>query len=148
MDGALTNARAMVEVLIERGHRIVSGGTDNHLFLLDLTGKDVTGKDADAALGRAHITVNKNAIPFDPNPPLKPSGVRFGTPALTTRGMAEAEMRQIATWIASALEHRNDDAKLRGIHGEVTELADRFPLYGWLREDHVTGPQREAALVS
>ena len=78
--------------------------------------------------------MNKNAIPFDPNPPLKPSGVRFGTPALTTRGLREPEMRQIAKWIAAALQGRNDEAKLRSIHGEVTELADRFPLYGWLRE--------------
>ncbi len=131
----VTNAKALAEALQGEGYRIVSGGTDTHLLLVDTFAKGILGSEAEAALGMAGITVNKNAIPFDPNPPLKPSGVRFGTPALTTRGMKEAEMRQIAKWIAAALEGRNDEAKLRGIHGEVTELADRFPLYGWLRED-------------
>ncbi len=131
----VTNAKALAEALQGEGYRIVSGGTDTHLLLVDTFAKGILGSEAEAALGMAGITVTKNAIPFDPNPPLKPSGVRFGTPALTTRGMKEAEMRQIAKWIAAALEGRNDEAKLRGIHGEVTELADRFPLYGWLRED-------------
>jgi glycine hydroxymethyltransferase len=91
--------------------------------------------------------VNKNAIPYDTNPPLKPSGVRFGTPALTTRGMKEAEMRQIAKWIGQALEHRNDDAKLKQLHGQVSELAENFPLYGWLRQPADLA-EPEAALVS
>ena len=85
------------------------------------------------ALGKAGITVNKNAIPFDKNPPMKPSGIRIGTPALTTRGMKQGEMRTIAKWIGQALEHRNDGAKLAEIRGQVAELAEEFPLYGWLR---------------
>jgi glycine hydroxymethyltransferase len=92
------------------------------------------GSDAENALGKAGITVNKNAIPFDTNPPLKPSGIRIGTPALTTRGMKEAEMRQIAKWITRALEHRNDDSALDRIRGEVAELANHFPLYAWRRQ--------------
>jgi len=91
------------------------------------------GSEAEVALGEAGITVNKNAIPFDVNPPLKPSGIRIGSPALTTRGMKEAEMRTIAAWIAEALENRNDDAVLRKIRGQVGELSDQFPLYKWLR---------------
>ena len=130
----VSNARALAEALQGEGYRVVSGGTDTHLLLIDTFAKGILGSEAEAALGAAGVTVNKNAIPFDPNPPLKPSGVRFGTPALTTRGMREPEMRQIAKWIAGALEHRNDAGKLARIHGEVTELADAFPLYGWLRE--------------
>ena len=128
------NAQALSQALAAEGFRIVSGGTDNHLLLVDTFARGILGSEAELALGKAGITVNKNAIPYDTNPPMKPSGVRFGTPALTTRGMREGDMRQIATWIAEALEHRGDDARLRSIHDRVTELADSFPLYGWLRE--------------
>jgi glycine hydroxymethyltransferase len=128
------NAKALAEALADEGYRIVSGGTDTHLLLVDVFAKGMFGSEAEVALGKAGITVNKNAIPYDTNPPLKPSGVRFGTPALTTRGMREAEMRQIAQWIAEALEHRGDDDRLKKIHGEVSSLADQFPLYDWLRQ--------------
>lgn len=131
----VANAKALAEALAGEGYRIVSGGTDTHLMLVDVFAKGILGSEAELALGKAGITVNKNAIPYDTNPPLKPSGVRFGTPALTTRGMKEGEMRQIAAWIAEALEHRSDDAKLKQLHGKVSELAEQFPLYGWLRQD-------------
>ncbi|MGB8259539.1 MAG: serine hydroxymethyltransferase [Terracidiphilus sp.] len=127
------NAQALAAGLKEAGFRIVSGGTDNHLMLVDVFEKGILGSEAELALGKAGITVNKNTIPFDVNPPLKPSGIRIGTPALTTRGMKEPEMRQIAAWIARALDARNDDAALARIRGEVKELAERFPLYGWRR---------------
>ncbi|QHS52728.1 serine hydroxymethyltransferase [Edaphobacter sp. 12200R-103] len=130
----VANAKVLAEALAGEGFRIVSGGTDNHLMLVDVFQKGMFGSEAENALGAAGITVNKNAIPYDTNPPMKPSGIRVGTPALTTRGMKEAEMRQIATWIARALENRNDEAALRKIRGEVTELADQFPLYTWLRQ--------------
>jgi glycine hydroxymethyltransferase len=100
---------------------------------VDVFQKGILGSEAERALGEAGITVNKNAIPYDTNPPMKPSGIRVGTPALTTRGMKEAEMRVIAKWIVSALEHRADEAKLRHIRAEVRELAESFPLYPWLR---------------
>ncbi len=129
----VANAKALADALAAEGYRIISGGTDTHLMLVDVFQKGVLGSEAESALGKAGITVNKNAIPFDSNPPMKPSGVRIGTPALTTRGMKEAEMRTIAKWIVAALEHRADDAKLAKIHCEVTELANRFPLYAWLR---------------
>jgi glycine hydroxymethyltransferase len=129
----VANAKALAEALAAEGFRIVSGGTDNHLMLVDVFQKGMFGSEAEYALGDAGITVNKNAIPYDINPPMKPSGIRIGTPALTTRGMKEPEMRIIATWIARALDQRNDPAALRKIHGEVTELADQFPLYEWLR---------------
>ncbi len=144
----VANAKALGEALQGEGYRIVSGGTDTHLLLVDTFAKGILGSEAELALGLAGITVNKNAIPFDPNPPLKPSGVRFGTPALTTRGMREGEMRQIAKWIAAALEGRSNEGRLRSIHGEVTELADRFPLYGWLRESALPEPSAEPALVA
>ena len=133
----VANARALAAALAEQGYRIISGGTDTHLILVDVFAKGMFGSEAEVALGKAGITVNKNAIPYDTNPPLKPSGIRLGTPALTTRGMREGEMKQIARWIANALEHRNHEDVLRGIAGEVAELADRFPLYGWLHEDTV-----------
>jgi glycine hydroxymethyltransferase len=129
----VANAKVLAATLQETGFRIVSGGTDNHLMLVDVFQKGILGSEAEDALGKAGITVNKNAIPFDSNPPLKPSGIRVGTPALTTRGMKEAEMREIAVWITRALEHRNDDAALMRIRGEVAELANRFPLYAWRR---------------
>src|SRR6201996_3435117 len=130
----VANAKTLADALAGEGFRVVSGGTDTHLMLIDVFAKGILGSEAELALGKAGITVNKNAIPYDTNPPLKPSGVRFGTPALTTRGMKEAEMRQIAKWIGEALENRNDDAKLAQLHGQVSELAENFPLYGWLRQ--------------
>jgi glycine hydroxymethyltransferase len=129
----VANAKALAVALQEAGFRIVSGGTDNHLMLVDVFEKGILGSEAELALGKAGITVNKNAIPYDTNPPLKPSGIRVGTPALTTRGMKEAEMRKIAVWISKALEHRNDDGLLESIRGEVAELANQFPLYAWRR---------------
>jgi glycine hydroxymethyltransferase len=130
----VANAKVLAEELAGKGFRIISGGTDNHLMLVDVFQKGILGSEAENALGEAGITVNKNAIPYDTNPPMKPSGIRVGTPALTTRGMKEPEMRQIAGWIASALDHRNDSARLRSIRAEVAELADQFPLYDWLRQ--------------
>ena len=113
----MANAKALALALQEAGFRIVSGGTDNHLMLVDVFEKGILGSEAELALGKAGITVNKNAIPYDTNPPLKPSGIRVGTPALTTRGMKEPEMRQIAVWISKALEHRHDDGLLESIRG-------------------------------
>jgi len=129
----VANAKVLAEALGNEGYRIISGGTDTHLILIDVFQKGILGSEAEHALGEAGITVNKNAIPYDTNPPMKPSGIRIGTPALTTRGMKEPEMRIIAKWIVAALEARNDAAKLAGIRGEVLEMAERFPLYGWLR---------------
>ncbi|MGA2343147.1 MAG: serine hydroxymethyltransferase [Steroidobacteraceae bacterium] len=126
----IANARAMTQVLKRRGYKIVSGGTDNHLFLLDLVDKNVTGKDADAALGRAHMTVNKNAVPNDPRPPTVTSGLRIGSPAATTRGFKEAEVEQVANWIADVLEHLGDESTLERVRGEVVSLCRRFPVYG------------------
>src|SRR5579862_5840060 len=130
----VANAKALAEALKGAGFRIVSGGTDNHLMLVDVFEKGILGSEAELALGKAGITVNKNSIPWDTNPPLKPSGIRIGTPALTTRGMKEPEMRIIAAWIAKALEMRNEDAALERIRGEVAELANTFPLYAWRRQ--------------
>jgi glycine hydroxymethyltransferase len=135
----VSNAKALAESLQEAGYRLVSGGTDNHLMLVDVFQKGILGSEAEAALGKAGITVNKNAIPYDTNPPLKPSGIRVGTPALTTRGMKEAEMRVIGRWIAEALEKRKDDAALDRIRGEVAEMANRFPLYAWRRASVAVG---------
>ena len=126
----ITNARAMARALQDRGYKIVSGGTDNHLFLLDLVDKDITGKDADAALGRAHITVNKNAVPNDPRPPMVTSGLRIGTPAATTRGFGENEVKQLSRWMADVLDHRGDEATVERVRGEVEALCRRFPVYG------------------
>ena len=124
------NARAMAGTLIERGYRIVSGGTDNHLFLLDLIDKNITGKDADAALGRANITVNKNSVPNDPRSPFVTSGIRMGTPAITTRGFGEAECRTLAGWIADVLDDIENEDTIRRVRGQVLELCGRFPVYG------------------
>jgi glycine hydroxymethyltransferase len=125
----LANARAMAGGLMKRGYKIVSGGTDNHLFLVDLIDKNVTGKDADAALGRAHITVNKNAVPNDPRPPFVTSGLRIGTPAATTRGFKEAEVLELADWIADVLDENLSDAAIAKVRGQVTEICRRFPVY-------------------
>jgi glycine hydroxymethyltransferase len=129
----VSNAQALADALQSAGYRLVSGGTDNHLMLVDVFEKGINGAEAELALGKAGITVNKNSIPWDTNPPLKPSGIRVGTPALTTRGMKEPQMRQIATWIARALDQRNDDTALDRIRAEVAELANHFPLYAWRR---------------
>ena len=130
----VVNAQALAVALQENGWRIISGGTDNHVMLVDVFSKGILGSEAELALGKAGITVNKNAIPYDANPPLKPSGIRIGTPALTTRGMKEPEMRRIADWIGKALENRSDEAVLSRIRGEVAEMANQFPLYAWRRE--------------
>jgi glycine hydroxymethyltransferase len=131
----VSNAKVLAEAIAAEGYRIVSGGTDTHVILIDVFQKGMFGSEAERALGEAGITVNKNAIPYDTNPPMKPSGIRIGTPALTTRGMKEPEMRIIAGWIAQALEHRTDAAKLRQIRDQVLEMAEKFPLYGWLRKE-------------
>jgi glycine hydroxymethyltransferase len=125
----VANAKVMAETLAADGYRIVSGGTDTHLMLVDVFAKGMLGSEAEKALGVAGITVNKNAIPFDTNPPMKPSGIRIGSPAVTTRGMKEAEMRQIAHWIAEALDHRTDAAVLAKIRKQVLGMAEEFPLY-------------------
>jgi glycine hydroxymethyltransferase len=131
----VTNAKILAEAIAAEGYRIVSGGTDTHVILIDVFQKGMFGSEAEHALGEAGITVNKNAIPYDTNPPMKPSGIRIGTPALTTRGMKEPEMRVIAGWIAQALEHRTNATKLQQIRGLVLEMAGKFPLYGWLRKE-------------
>jgi glycine hydroxymethyltransferase len=125
----VANAKVLAQTLADAGFRIISGGTDTHLMLIDVFAKGMLGSEAEAALGNAGITVNKNAIPFDVNPPLKPSGIRIGTPAVTTRGMREGEMRQIGRWIAEALERRSDEKALDRIRHQVFELAEQFPLY-------------------
>jgi glycine hydroxymethyltransferase len=126
----LDNAKTMAGALQERGLRIVSGRTDCHLFLVDLQAKKITGKDAETALGRAHITVNKNAIPNDPQKPMVTSGIRLGSPAITTRGFGAAETRQLAGLIANVLEAPNDEAVLKRVAGEVKAVCAKFPVYG------------------
>jgi glycine hydroxymethyltransferase len=126
----VANAKVLAQTLIDEGYRVISGGTDTHLMLVDVFAKGMLGSEAEKALGEAGITVNKNAIPFDVNPPLKPSGIRIGSPALTTRGMREPQMKQIAQWIAEALNYRQDAAKLASIRKHVMELCESFPLYG------------------
>src|SRR5688500_18081812 len=126
----VTNARAMCARLTSRGYKIVSGGTDNHLFLMDLADKSITGKDADAALGRANITVNKNAVPNDPRPPSIASGLRIGTPASTTRGFKEREIEQVADLIADVLDTNGADAAIERVRSQVLDLCRRFPVYG------------------
>jgi glycine hydroxymethyltransferase len=135
----VANAKILAATLQMAGFRIVSGGTDNHLMLVDVFEKGILGSEAELALGKAGITVNKNTIPYDVNPPLKASGIRIGTPAMTTRGMKEPEMVVIGAWIAKALDKRNDDATLERIRGEVAELANRFPLYAWRRAPAAVG---------
>jgi glycine hydroxymethyltransferase len=129
----VANAKVLAHALAEKGFRIISGGTDTHVLLVDVFEKGILGSEAEYALGRAGITVNKNAIPYDVNPPMKPSGIRIGTPALTTRGMGEDEMRRIAGWILRALEARNDPSALQAVRAEVESLAEQFPLYDFLR---------------
>ena len=125
----LTNAKAMVSVMQDRGYKIVSNGTDNHLFLLDLIDKDITGKDADAALGRANITVNKNSVPKDPRSPFVTSGLRIGTPAITRRGFKVEEAQQVASWICQILDNMGDESVVERVQSEVVELCSRFPVY-------------------
>jgi len=125
----VNNAKVLADTLVAEGFRIISGGTDTHLMLVDVFSKGMLGSEAERALGEAAITVNKNAIPFDTNPPLKPSGIRIGTPALTTRGMKEGEMRQVGRWISEVLHNRTDAAVLKRIRHQVLELAEGFPLY-------------------
>ncbi len=125
----VANARALSSALAQRGYTIVSGGTDNHLFLVSLIGRDITGKDADAALGAAHITVNKNAVPNDPRPPTVASGLRLGTPAVTTRGFRETEMGQIAAWTADILDAGGASGAIERVRPQVLELCRRFPVY-------------------
>src|SRR5213594_1338428 len=125
----MANAKVLAETLSKEGFRVISGGTDTHLMLVDVFSKGMLGSEAEKALGEAGITVNKNAIPFDTNPPMKPSGIRIGTPALTTRGLKEAEMRQIGRWISQALHSRTDSAVLTKVRTQVLQLAEAFPLY-------------------
>jgi glycine hydroxymethyltransferase len=126
----LKNARAMAARFAKKGYQIVSGGTDNHLFLMSLADRNITGKDADAALGRANITVNKNAVPNDPRPPMVTSGLRIGTPASTTRGFKEAEIEQVADFIVEVLDAEGSDAAIERVRPKVVELCRRFPVYG------------------
>ncbi|TNF36679.1 MAG: serine hydroxymethyltransferase [Gammaproteobacteria bacterium] len=126
----LANAKVMAKVMIDRGYTIVSGGTDDHLFLLSLIDKGITGKDADAALGRAHITVNKNAVPNDPQSPFVTSGLRIGTPAATRRGFKEAEVEALAGWICDILDNMGDESVIDRVRGQVAQLCKKFPVYG------------------
>jgi glycine hydroxymethyltransferase len=125
----IKNAQAMAEVMIERGYDVVSGGTDDHLFLLSLIRQGITGKDADAALGRAYITVNKNAVPNDPQSPFVTSGLRIGTPAVTTRGFKEEECKELASWICDILDDINNEALIESIKAKVIALCQRYPVY-------------------
>ncbi|SEI48502.1 serine hydroxymethyltransferase [Azotobacter beijerinckii] len=124
------NAQAMAQVFVERGFDVVSGGTENHLFLLSLIKQDITGKDADAALGRAFITVNKNAVPNDPRSPFVTSGLRIGTPAVTTRGFGEAECRELAGWICDILQNMGDESVVDAVREKVKAICTRLPVYG------------------
>lgn len=131
----VTNASAMAEVVVERGYKVISGGTDNHLFLMDLVDKDITGKDAEAALGRAHLTVNKNTVPGEPRSPFVTSGLRIGSPAITTRGFGETEAREVATWICDVLDAlQQGEEALENVLGQVSskvgELCTYHPVYG------------------
>ena len=127
----LANAQTLAATLTDAGFRVVSGGTDNHLMLVDVFSKGVRGKEAEQALDRAGITVNKNAIPFDTNPPLNPSGIRLGSPAVTTRGFTEAEMREVGELIGEVLQHVSDDRAIANVRQKTAALAARFPLYDW-----------------
>jgi glycine hydroxymethyltransferase len=124
------NAQAMATTLIARGYKIVSGGTENHLMLVDMIGKDVSGKDAEAALGKAHITVNKNSVPNDPRSPFVTSGLRLGTPAVTTRGYQEADCVELANWIADVLDAPADEAVIARVRDAVSAQCRKYPVYG------------------
>ena len=126
----LANAKAMVEVFLERGYKVVSGGTDDHLFLVDFIAQELTGKEVDAALGAAHITVNKNTVPNDPKSPFVTSGIRVGTPAVTTRGFKEDECRTLAGWMCDIIDQLGDDAVIERVRGQVAEICARYPVYG------------------
>jgi len=126
----LANARAMAQVFLDRGYKVVSGGTDDHLFLVDLIDKGITGKAADAALGAANITVNKNAVPNDPQSPFVTSGIRVGTPAVTTRGFAEAEVRDLAGWMCDVMDDVENQQTIDRVRGKVLDICQRFPVYG------------------
>lgn len=130
----IINAQAMAEEFLKLGFKVITGGTDSHIVLLDLRNKGITGKEAEEALGRANITVNKNAVPFDPLPPTKTSGIRIGTPAMTTRGMKEDEMRSIARLIAKVIDNIKDEKVIEDVRKEVIELCQQFPLYPELKE--------------
>ena len=124
------NARAMAAGFIQRGYDIVSNGTDDHLFLLSLVKQEITGKDADAALGRANITVNKNAVPNDPRPPFVTSGLRIGSPAVTRRGFKEAEVAKLTDWICDILDNIENESTIEQVKSKVLALCERFPVYG------------------
>ena len=124
------NAQAMANTIIARGYKIVSGGTQNHLMLVDMIGKGITGKDAEAALGRAHITVNKNAVPNDPQKPVYTSGLRIGTPAVTTRGYLEQDCIDLANWICDVLDTPNDEAVIARVKANVEAQCRKYPVYG------------------
>src|SRR5438046_338178 len=132
----VANAKVLAQSLADEGFRIISGGTDTHLMLVDVFAKGMLGSEAEKALGEAGVTVNKNALPLDTNPPMKPSGIRVGTPAITTRGMKEAEMKQVGRWIAEALNQRADSIALTRIRKQVLELCEQFPLYADRRARH------------
>jgi glycine hydroxymethyltransferase len=125
----VANAKALANAISKEGFRIVAGGTDNHVFLVEVHSRGITGSDAEKALDRAGITVNKNSIPFDPLPPMKGGGIRLGSPSVTTRGMKEPEMESIAKWIANILLHVGDGSVEQGVRKEVADLAARFPIY-------------------
>ena len=127
----VANAKVMAETLAAAGWRVVSGGTDTHLMLIDVFSQGMLGSEAEKALGEAGITVNKNAIPFDTNPPLNPSGIRLGSPAVTTRGFGEREMREVGALIAEVLHHIGDEQAIAGVRQKVGALTARFPLYNW-----------------
>jgi glycine hydroxymethyltransferase len=127
----VANARALAEGLMEAGFRVVSGGTDTHLMLVDVFSRGLRGKEAETSLDRARITVNKNAIPFDTNPPLNPSGIRLGSPAVTTRGFKETEMREVAVLIAQVLNNIHTEDVIASVRQKIAALTARFPLYGW-----------------
>ena len=124
------NAQVMAKVFMDRGYKVVSGGTDNHLFLVDFIAKGITGKDVDAALGRANITVNKNAVPNDPQSPFVTSGIRVGTPAVTTRGFREAEVSELAHWMCDVIDDLGNEDTVEKVKAKVLDICRRYPVYG------------------